>query len=76
MREPLIDEVRTARQLPAPRLAREIRRAAGVTRERLAQELNVHPVTVGRWEAGTRQPRGSLRAAYTRLLLQLQEASR
>ncbi len=67
----LIAEVRAARQLPAPALAREIRRAAGVSRDRLAAELGVHPVTVTRWESGTRHPRGTLRVAYAQLLGQL-----
>ena len=67
----LIAEVRAARQLPTPALAREIRRAAGVSRDRLAAELGVHPVTVTRWESGTRHPRGTLRVAYAQLLGQL-----
>lgn len=67
----LLDEVRTTRHLPKPALAREIRRAAGVSRDRLADELEVHPVTVARWERGTRSPRGATRLAYARLLVEL-----
>ncbi len=72
----LLDEVRASRSLPAPPLARAIRLAAGVSQERIAAELDVHPVTVRRWEAGTRIPRGELRLAYARLLNALvQEAA-
>lgn len=67
----LLEELRVSRSLPAPPLAREIRRAANVSRDRLAEELNVHPVTVARWERGTRVPRGELRIAYARLLAAL-----
>ncbi len=70
----LLDEVRISRQLPPPALACEIRRAAGVTRQRLADELGVHVVTVARWERGTRHPRGSTRTAYAQLLLDLNGA--
>lgn len=64
----LAAEVRLSHGLPAPALAREIRRAAGVSRDRLALELGVHPVSVARWERGTRRPRGELRLAYALLL--------
>lgn len=67
----LLEEVRTARSLPAPALAREIRRAAGVSRQRLADELHVHVVTVARWERGTRAPQGKLRLAYAAVLASL-----
>lgn len=67
----LLDEVRLSNGLPAPPLAREIRRAAGVSRARLARELSVHPITVARWERGTRRPRGEIRLAYARLLADL-----
>lgn len=69
----LLSEVRAARSLPNPTLAREIRRNAGVTRQRLADELGVHPITLGRWERGTHHPRGANRLAYARLLADLQQ---
>lgn len=68
----LMDEVRAARRLPVPDMARAIRRAAGVEQSRMADELGVHRVTIARWEAGTRSPRGSLRARYADLLAALQ----
>ncbi len=70
----LVDEVRANRTLPTPAVARMIRTTAGVSQKRLAQELGVHRMTVVRWEAGTRRPRGSSKAAYAELLGQLQKA--
>lgn len=64
----LLAEVRAARQLPAPALAREVRRAAGVSRHRLAEELGVSEVTICRWENGQRTPRGLNRARYADLI--------
>lgn len=65
----LLDEVRFDRLLPA--LARSIRKANGITQERLARELGVQRVTVARWEAGTRRPRGARAVAYESLLARL-----
>jgi len=70
----LLDEVKVARSLPAPSLAREIRRAAGVSQQRLADELGVHAATVLRWEAGAQRPSGRVRAAYAQLLTELNRA--
>jgi DNA-binding transcriptional regulator YiaG len=72
----LVAEVQEALSLPAPPVARAIREAARVTQARLAAELDVHELTVHRWEAGTRTPRGDLRLAYARLLRDLDEAAR
>lgn len=68
-----IDEVRAARRLPPPAMARAIRVAAGVTQQRVADELDVHVVTVARWENGSRHPRGDVRARYAELLDSLRE---
>jgi DNA-binding transcriptional regulator YiaG len=70
----LAEEVRAARRLPAPTMARAIRIAADVSQERIAAELGVHRVTVARWEAGARRPRGQLRLRYAGLLAELREA--
>lgn len=69
----LLEEVRSTRGLPSPALARAIREAAGVSQDRLAEELGVHRVTVARWEAGTRRPQGRRLAAYLSLLDALRE---
>ena len=71
----LADEVRAAKRLPPPAQQRLILAAADVSHARVARELHVHPVTVTRWLAGTRVPRGELRARYADLLLELAEAA-
>lgn len=71
----LVGEVQAARCLPPPRLAREIRAAAGVSQARLADELGVQRVTVARWETGARRPRGANLLAYVSLLEELRRAS-
>ncbi|WP_434316383.1 helix-turn-helix domain-containing protein [Leifsonia sp. P73] len=71
----LPEEVRTARRLPSPDLARAIRRAAGVSQVRMGIELGVHRLTIARWESGERAPQGARRTAYAALLEQLREAS-
>ncbi len=72
----LIAEVRESLSLPPAPVARAIREAAGVTQARMAAELNVHEMTVHRWETGARTPVGELRLAYGRLLRELDEATR
>jgi DNA-binding transcriptional regulator YiaG len=67
----LVSEVRMARRLPAPEIARAIRKAAGVSQQRVADELGVHWTTVARWERGERQPRPKQRVAYADLLMRL-----
>jgi DNA-binding transcriptional regulator YiaG len=71
----LTNEVRRAKTLPPPPVAKAIRRSAGVTQARLGLELGVHRMTVGKWESGERSPRGRLRTAYADLLAELQGAS-
>jgi DNA-binding transcriptional regulator YiaG len=67
---------RQARRLPPPHQAKAIRQAAGVSQQRLADELGVHRVSVARWELGQRRPRGQLLLAYTNLLDVLQREAR
>lgn len=69
----LIQNSRAARRLPPPAIAKLIRVQAHISQEELAQELQVHRVTLGRWEAGTSAPRGKARAHYARLLDALQQ---
>ena len=70
----LIDEVHHRRRLPAPSVARLIREAADVSQARLAREIGVDRVTVSRWEAGTRHPRGDTLVAYSDVLVLLRDA--
>jgi len=68
----LADEVRRERLLPAPRVLKLIRQAAGVSQARVARELGVGRVSVARYELGQRKPRGDLLARYLVLLEELQ----
>ena len=69
-------EVVARRRLPAPAMAREIRLAAGVSQGRMAKELGVTSITVSRWEAGSRVPRGELLVRYVALLDELSSLTR
>jgi DNA-binding transcriptional regulator YiaG len=69
----LLEEVRLAVSLPDPTARMAIRRRARVSRERMAAELGVQPLAVGRWERGERSPRGALRVRYARLLEMLDQ---
>jgi transcriptional regulator with XRE-family HTH domain len=69
----LAEDLRQARRLPAPPVARAIRMAAGATQEQVAEQLGVDRVTVARWEAGARRPRLAMRLRYAQLLSELQE---
>jgi DNA-binding transcriptional regulator YiaG len=71
----LVEQVRAARRLPPPVVAKAIRAAAGVSQQRLADELGVCRVTVARWEIRARTPRGEIRLRYVDLLDQLREAT-
>jgi transcriptional regulator with XRE-family HTH domain len=64
----LLEEIRIRRQLPSRAMARAIRLEAGISQAALARALGVHPVTVTRWELGTRRPRGETLAAYVAAL--------
>jgi transcriptional regulator with XRE-family HTH domain len=61
----LLDEVR---RIPRPARARAIRKAAGVSIRRVAEELGVDFATVYRWERGLNRPTGERRIAYGNLL--------
>ncbi len=69
-------EIRARRRLPSPAMARELRKAAGVSQLRVAQELGVTRMTISRWETGDRVPRGALLVRYVALLDQLTELTR
>jgi DNA-binding XRE family transcriptional regulator len=69
----LLGDVKAARRLPAPPVARMIRMTAGVSQGRLAKEVGVHRITLSRWESGACRPRGDARARYARLLAELQQ---
>jgi predicted transcriptional regulator len=67
----LVERIRTRRAAPPPALWGPIRKASGATQADVATEIGVHRVTIARWEAGTRSPRGDLLEAYLTLLEEL-----
>lgn len=69
----LVEEVRAARQF-RPRVAKAIREAAGISQQRIADELGVHRVSVARWESGERRPVGEIAGRYFALLDGIQRA--
>lgn len=71
----LAEQVKQARRLPPPAVARAIRDAAGVSQRQVADELGINRVSVARWELGARTPRGELRLRYVDLLDELREAA-
>lgn len=68
-------EVAAFASLPTPAMSRAIRTRAGVSQARLARELGVSRMTVNRWEAGSRRPRGLHLIAYVAVLSDLQRAT-
>lgn len=70
-----VTKAQALKRLPPPSLARAIREAARVSQVDVAEDLDVHPTTVARWEAGLRRPRGELLVRYVELLDQLREVS-
>lgn len=71
---PLADLVRASR-LPSPAERKRIRRAAGVSLERMAEDLGVSHVSVSFWERGVYDPSMENAAKYRKLLGELAEAS-
>lgn len=69
----LVEEVRAGKSLPDPMTAKRIRVLAGISQQRLADELGVSRVTVARWEDGGRHPRSMNKKKYSDLLNQLRE---
>jgi DNA-binding transcriptional regulator YiaG len=67
----VLEEVRMARSLPSPKMARAIREAAQLSQDRVADALGVSRVCVSRWELGLRKPRRKNRAAWAALLAAL-----
>lgn len=64
----LFDEFELRRRLPSPKLQKAIRKATATTQQAVADELAVSRITVARWEAGLRRPRGQMLRRYIDLL--------
>ncbi|MEV0694854.1 helix-turn-helix transcriptional regulator [Streptomyces sp. NPDC050388] len=64
----LLDDV-----LPPPRVRQQLRLAAGLTQQEVADAVGVKRLAVARWELGEAHPRRPHRAVYVYLLKQLAE---
>ncbi|MFH8419301.1 helix-turn-helix transcriptional regulator [Streptomyces collinus] len=64
----LLDDV-----LPPPRVRQQLRLAAGLTQQEVADAVGVKRLAVARWELGQTQPRRPHRAVYMHLLKRLAE---
>lgn len=68
-----IDTITHTRKLIFAGAARDLRRAAGLTQADVGAELGVHSSTVGRWETGSRSPRGDAVFRYAEFLAELSQ---
>jgi DNA-binding transcriptional regulator YiaG len=66
-----IDELLELPGLLADGRARQLRVSAGLSTVALAQELDVSPSCVTRWELGLRLPKGANARRYAKLLRRL-----
>jgi DNA-binding transcriptional regulator YiaG len=69
--EALLGQLRAQRGLPPPNERRRIREAARVSHRQLGDAIGVAPMTIWRWEAGTRPRDPNHLHAYGRLLDEL-----
>lgn len=67
----LTDLVKARRELPAPKMRRALREAAGVSQDAVAQSIGVHRMTVNRWESGQCEPTPQHVIAYAAILRDL-----
>ncbi|WP_405597600.1 helix-turn-helix domain-containing protein [Streptomyces sp. NBC_01410] len=73
--EHIRSRLRIRRELPAPRERRELRAAAGLTQQELADAIGVTRAAISQWEAGTRTPRGVLLDRYVDAIRELRDAA-
>ena len=64
-------EIAQARELVRSGRAQAIRERNHLSRSEIARGVGVHEATVGRWESGTREPRGEAAIRLGRLLHEL-----
>lgn len=67
------ERVETHAKLPPPAVREALRVAAAVSRKEIASAVGTTVQTIGRWEAGTRTPRGELLDRYVAALEVLRE---
>lgn len=61
--------------LPSPEKRAELRQAAGLTQQELADAIGVTRAAVSFWESGLRTPRGQFLDRYVEALRALKEAA-
>ena len=71
-----VNELVASRQLPRPELRRALRLEAELTLEDIASRCDVTRSAVSRWERGLRDPKGSNRVEYSKLLAGLRDVLR
>ncbi|MFE7574669.1 helix-turn-helix transcriptional regulator [Streptomyces sp. NPDC057521] len=73
MSDPLrrIDALVEEGTLPTPQVRRQLRVAAGLTQNEVAEAIGVKRLAISRWEAGQAQPHRGNRRAYAHLLRRL-----
>lgn len=74
MAQTIAEEMQRLRRLTSNGEARRIRLAAGLSQAEVARSVAADPSTIGRWESGSRVPRGAAAIAYARLLARLDKA--
>lgn len=67
----LAELVKARRDLPAPKMRRALREAAGVSQDAVAEAVGVHRMTVQRWESGRCEPTPDHVVAYAAILRDL-----
>ncbi|MER5931646.1 helix-turn-helix domain-containing protein [Streptomyces sp. NPDC002054] len=66
-----VDTAAEPAALPSPKERRRLREARELTHDEVAAAVGVTATTVRSWESGRTEPRGRLRAAYAKLLVEL-----
>ncbi len=69
----ILDTAARHRSLPSPHMRQLLREQSGLTRRQVAEALGVTPTCLGRWEKGSRTPRGDDFSNYYELLERLAE---
>lgn len=73
--EEIRSRLRVRRDLLTPAQRRNLREAAGLSQQELADAIGVTRQAISHWEVGTRTPRGALLDRYVDAIRALQEAA-
>ncbi|WP_455362006.1 helix-turn-helix transcriptional regulator [Streptomyces sp. SYSU K21746] len=71
--EKIRSRLQVRRDLPCPEQRRELREAAGLSQQEIADVIGVTRQAVSHWEAGIRTPRGALLDRYIDAIRALRE---